>query len=282
MRPHASGRFTPPAGQSCYHLQPIRSRVMPDEKARSASQALHDSHTPEAIERRLDDGPSHSYLRDWIYGAIDGAVTTFAVVCGVAGAELSAGIIIILGTANLLADGFSMAVSNFLGTRAEREHQQNMRRDEERQVREVPDGEREEIRQIFARKGFEGEDLERAVTIITSDIARWVDTMLVEEHGITGRVSSAWHAAIATFVAFLLAGSVPLVPYVAFHVLEVDGNAFALSIAMTGVAFFIVGAIKSRVVDQPWLRSGAETLLVGGVAAAVAYAAGALLKNVVA
>jgi VIT1/CCC1 family predicted Fe2+/Mn2+ transporter len=247
--------------------------------AQAVHESLRDTHTPEAIGRRLDEGPSNSYLRDWIYGAIDGAVTTFAVVCGVAGAELAAGIIIILGTANLFADGFSMAVSNFLGTRAEREHEAKARKNEELHVRLIPDGEREEIRQIFARKGFEGEDLDRAVEIITADLSQWVDTMLVEEHGITSHAPSAWHAATATFVAFLLAGSVPLLPYIADAIIDVPGDPFALSVGMTGVAFFIVGSIKSRIVDQPWLRSGLETLLVGGIAAVVAFAAGAILKN---
>ncbi len=76
-------------------------------------------HTPAAIRRRLEARPSQDYLKDSIYGAIDGAVTTFAVVSSVAGAGLSSGIVIILGLANLLADGFSMASGNFLGTRAE-------------------------------------------------------------------------------------------------------------------------------------------------------------------
>ena len=87
------------------------------------SSAKHDriraEHTSAAIRERLHLGPDHSYLRDFIYGAVDGIVTTFAVVAGVAGAQLSAGIVIVLGVANLLGDGFSMAVSNYLGTRAD-------------------------------------------------------------------------------------------------------------------------------------------------------------------
>ena len=87
---------------------------------------LRDSHTPEAVAVRLNGGPGHGYLKDFIYGAIDGAVTTFAVVSGVAGAGLPSSVIIILGLANLLADGFSMAVSNYLGTKAELEHKEKI------------------------------------------------------------------------------------------------------------------------------------------------------------
>ena len=78
-------------------------------------------HSPAAIRRRLQDGPGHSYLRDFVFGAVDGTVTTFAVVSGAAGAGLPAGVVIVLGMANLLGDGFSMAVGNFLGTRADQQ-----------------------------------------------------------------------------------------------------------------------------------------------------------------
>ena len=80
---------------------------------------LQADHTPAATENRLAGPTRHSYLRDFIYGAIDGAVTTFAVVCGVEGARLSVGVVVVLGVANLIADGFSMAASNYLGTRAD-------------------------------------------------------------------------------------------------------------------------------------------------------------------
>jgi VIT1/CCC1 family predicted Fe2+/Mn2+ transporter len=242
---------------------------------------LHDSHTDQAIRRRLDQGPEHTYLRDWIYGAIDGAVTTFAVVCGVAGAGLPDRVIIILGMANLAADGFSMAASNFLGTRAEGQERDAARHAEEMQVRVIPDREREEIRQIFARKGFEGADLEHAVTIITSDVGRWVETMLVEEHGMTARTPAPWRAAMATFIAFVVVGALPLVPYLSAAALGLaTGRVFTWSVVLTGVAFFAVGALKTRFVPQSWLRSGLETLAIGGLAAGLAFAAGILLKGV--
>lgn len=105
-------------------------------------------HSPAAIRARLSAGPGHSYLRDWVYGGIDGAVTTFAVVSGVVGAQLAPGVILVLGAANLLGDGFSMAASNFLGTKAEREDFERLATIENRHVDIYPDGEREEVRQI--------------------------------------------------------------------------------------------------------------------------------------
>src|SRR6185436_2746023 len=101
---------------------------------------LEHEHTAEAIAARLASS-KHNYIRDFIYGGIDGAVTTFAVVSGVAGAELSTGIILVLGFANLIADGFSMAASNFLATRAEEQLRKKARLKEEQEIDLYPEGE---------------------------------------------------------------------------------------------------------------------------------------------
>ncbi|MFG0331007.1 MAG: VIT1/CCC1 transporter family protein [Phycisphaerales bacterium] len=241
---------------------------------------LKASHTPAAIRTRLRRGPEHSYLKDFIYGAIDGAVTTFAVVAGVAGAALPAAIVIVLGLANLIADGFSMAVSNYLGTRAEDQFAARVRRSEERHIRVIPEGEREEIRQIFAAKGFTGDDLERAVDIITADVDRWVDTMLQEEWGLSLAGPSAVKAAAATFSAFVVVGFLPLLPFALNALFEnLLVHPFGWSVVLTGVAFFVVGAAKSAYVDRRWLRSGLETLLVGGAAASLAFLIGRALRD---
>lgn len=246
-----------------------------------SAEGLQKSHTPEAIRRRLESKPAHSYLRDFVYGAIDGIVTTFAVVAGVAGAKLSMGIVIILGMANLVGDGFSMAVGNFLATRTEKQQKRKARRMEEEHIAEIPEGEKEEIRQIFLRKGFIGKDLDRAVEIITSDERLWVETMLKEELGMTLGGPSPVRAGISTFIAFVLFGFLPLLAFVAayFYPAAIK-DPFLASSLMTGVAFFCVGAFKSRFVDEKWVWSGLETLLVGGSAAALAYLAGFFLKGI--
>ena len=252
----------------------------PDD-ASTAAKALAREHTPPAVRKRLSDTPSPSYLQDFIYGAVDGAVTTFAVVAGVEGASLDEKVVIILGGANLIADGFSMAVSNFLGSRAERQQRERARRDEELQIRVFPEGEREEIRQIFAAKGFEGHDLERVVEVITSDRELWTETMMTEELGFGSRVPNEYRAASATLAAFLTIGFLPLTVFVYDLVAPGDvEDPFLWSAIMTGVAFFVVGAMKSRFVDQSWWRSALETLVVGGLAAVLAYAAGAFLQSV--
>jgi VIT1/CCC1 family predicted Fe2+/Mn2+ transporter len=250
--------------------------------SRSSPAEMESRHSPAAIRERLAAGPEHSHLRDFLYGAIDGVVTTFAVVSGAAGAGLSGGIVIVLGLANLLADGFSMAVGNFLGTRAERELLDRARRTEEEHIAEYPDGEREEIRQIFQAKGFSGHDLEKAVAVITADRQRWIDTMLQEEYGFSLKEISPWRAALVTFSAFVLLGALPLLPFV-LQMLSGDAlsSPYLVSAVLTAASFFVVGAVKARLVAHRWSRGGFETLAMGCAAAMLAYVTGLLLRQLI-
>lgn len=235
---------------------------------------LEHGHSPDAIAKRFARGARHNYLRDFVYGGVDGSVTTFAVVAGTVGADLPSHIVLILGAANLAADGFSMAASNFLATRAEADDQRRIAGIEAKHIDLAPEGEREEVRQIFASKGFEGEDLENIVRIITSNRERWIETMLANEYGLPSTIRSEWTAAASTFAAFVACGIVPMAPFLAE-----TANRFLYSSILTGLVFFIIGSVKSRWSTAAWWRSGLETLGIGGVAASLAYIAGFLLKE---
>jgi VIT1/CCC1 family predicted Fe2+/Mn2+ transporter len=251
-------------------------------RARGDLSALVDEHAPGAIAERLRAGPRASYLRDFVYGAIDGTVTTLAVVAGVAGAGLRPAVAVVLGLANLLADGFSMATGNFLATRSEEQRRRRVRREEERHVELVPAGEREELRQLLAARGLEGELLERVVDVIAADREAWIDLMMEQEHGFARSSATALRAATVTFAAFVTVGAVPLGSYVVDLLPNVSvASPFGWSVGLTALAFTVVGALKGVVVEQPWWRSGAETLVLGGVAAALAFGVGAALGTLV-
>jgi len=221
-----------------------------------------------------------SYLSDFVYGGIDGSVTTFAVVAGVVGASLSPSIVLILGFANLFADGFSMAVGNYLSTKSKREYIEKIRKAEEVSVRRIPGEEREEIREIFKEKGFSGRQLEDAVKIITGNKKIWVDTMMKDGFGMLEEEKSPIRGALVTFIAFNLIGFIPLLAYVLSYLfLYLREQTFLLSIIFTSCAFFIVGSVKGKIVDKKWYLSGLETLLIGGTAAAIAFLVGFFLKG---
>ena len=174
---------------------------------------------PPAHEPTTLRGFFRHYLADLVYGANDGVITTFAVVAGVAGAALSPRIVLILGVANLVADGFSMGASNFLSIRSEE-----------------------------SAREAEGRDVAEPFPV---------------RHG------------LATFGAFLVAGSVPLVAYL----VPTGGNRFAVATALTLATLFAVGASRSFISRKSWWRSGLEMLAIGAAAAAVAYGLGAYLAT---
>lgn len=229
------------------------------------------SHAPTAIADRLAAGGKSGPLKDLVYGAIDGTVTTFAIVAGVEGAGLSHGVIVALGIANILADGFSMAAANYSGTKAELDDRKRIVHIEEDHIQNHREGELEELRQILAQRGLSGEVLGAAVEAISAQKDKWLNLMLTDEYGLTKDEPHPMRAALATFGAFLVAGSVPLLPFV-FG----TPDAFRTSVILTLVTFFTIGTAKSRWSLSPWWRSGAETLFIGAVAAAIAYGVGSL------
>lgn len=235
--------------------------------------ALHHAHDPKSIQERIRC-QSKSILRDFVYGAIDGAVTTFAIVAGVAGANLESRTVLILGLANVLADGFSMAASNYLATKSELEEKNLITQYEEEQIEINPEGEAEEVRQIFINKGIKGETLHNVVEQVTANKKTWVKLMLTEEYGHTILEQSPLKAGLVTFTSFAIFGLIPLVPYM----LNVN-ESFFWSTIFTGIAFFSAGAAKNQWTQQSFWRSGCETLFIGSLAAILAYYAGAILSH---
>ena len=265
----------------------LRSKMRSNSKVENspARSGLEHSHEPTAIRARLNKPVRKSYLRDAIYGSIDGAVTTFAVVSGVSGAGLPASIVIVLGVANLVGDGFSMAAGNFLGTRAENQRRDRLETIEKKHIEQCPEGETEEIRQILRADGYSGDLLEQTISHVVADQKRWIKTMLEHEYGVSGERLSPVPAALTTFVSFLVVGTLPLLPFVGMLLVPgnestMDSTPFMISSAITAIAFLIVGAIKSKFAEQYWLWSALETLGVGAIAAGLAYGCGYALNQV--
>lgn len=257
------------------------------EKARKAyaEQNLEEvkrAHTKEAIEKEHKEKhqtEKGKYIGDMVYGALDGIITTFSVVAGAAGATLSMGVVLIMGFANLLGDGLSMGVGNYLSTKSELDYAKKERMREGWEVDHIPAGEREEIRTIMADWGFRGKDLKRATDIITSDKNRWVDMMMEKELGISEVEKNPLEVFVITFLAFLGFGLIPLLSYLlTITTPAFRGFEFGTAILLTLVSTFTLGALRTLVIQKKWWKAGIEMMLLGGGTALVAYYVGEALS----
>lgn len=237
---------------------------------------LESDHQKDSIKRRLRSKKPYSYVGDSVLGGIDGCVTTFAVVAGAVGGELPNYVIIIMGFANLIADGFSMAVSNFLRAKSEQDVVQEAIQIEEYHIQKIPEGEKQEIRQIFENKGFKGETLENVVQGITNNHQLWVNTMLTDEYGLQIKGPNPFKAGTITFLSFICFGLVPLIPFLFYQSIT---NQFITSILITIVAFFLIGIARGVVLRRHPIRSGLITVLTGGGAATLAFIVGVFLSR---
>ena len=165
----------------------------------------HVLHAKTGIFKRFE-----TYLGEFVYGGIDGCVTTFAVVAGSVGAGLESSVIIILGFANLLADGFAMSIGAYLSTKSEKDNYQKHKQVEYWEVENLPDAERQEIHEVYSAKGFKGELLEQVVDVITSNKEVWVDTMMKEELEMQEEDRSPIWIGTTTYISFITIGLIPV------------------------------------------------------------------------
>lgn len=222
------------------------------------------------------------YLGEFVFGGIDGCVTTFAVVAGAAGAELGSDVILILGFANLFADGFAMSVGSYLSAKAEKENYEKHKKHEYWEVENYREKEIEEVREIYQAKGFEGELLEQIIAVITADKDRWVDVMMKEELHMYDNGKEPLRSGLMTFVSFIIVGFIPILVYVADYSfnLAMGQKAFIWSASLTGLGFILIGYLKSIVNHTSKKKGIAETLVLGTIAALVAYFLGDFLEGV--
>ncbi len=240
------------------------------------SNDLESEHKKGTIRKRLRYRRAYNYVGDSVLGGIDGCVTTFAVVAGAFGAHFPGYVIIIMGFANLIADGFSMAVSNFLRAKSERDQVQETKETEEFHINNIPEGEREEVRQIFRNKGLQGEILENVVRAITKDRQLWINTMLTEEYGLQLEGPNTIKAGVVTFISFITVGLLPLIPFLFY---QTTTNQFITSVLITVVTFFLVGIARGVVLGHQPIRSGIISVVSGSGAASLAFVVGVLLRR---
>lgn len=223
---------------------------------------------------------SNKYLPEFIYGGMDGSVTTFAVVAGATGAHFPPNVIIILGLANLLADGLSMSIGSYLSSKSEKEHYQKNKLSEYWSIENKPEEEINEIRKIYQRKGFEGEILDEIVKVITSSKHLWVDEMMKDELKMIESSKNPFNKGLATYFSFIAVGLIPLLVYlVDLFFPGIILPLFFISCLLTFCAFIFIGYLKAYLNHFNKIKGVFETLFLGVIAASVSFLAGSFLES---
>jgi len=227
---------------------------------------LHDHHDPHRHESRLSDV---------ILGGQDGLVNVLGVILGVAAATQDVRIVIAAGLAATFAESISMGAVAYTSTVADDDLYLSEREREYRHIHLAPDVEIEEIRDIYRKKGFEGETLDQIVEVITSNPDVWVNVMMSEELQLTPpEKSKAVRSAIIVGLSALLGSLIPLFPFFFWSV----GPSIWISIVVAALTLFIVGVYKARVTVGKPFRSGVQMAVIGTVSALAGYAVGLIFK----
>lgn len=223
-------------------------------------------------------GKIQEFMKQIIYGGNDGIVTTFAIVAGFAGAGMEGtaqigGIAVLLfGIANLLADATAMGLGEFLSARSEQDVYKATRDKELYEIRTNIEMERAEMYEILGDRGFKNEDIAKLVEVFEKHPEFMADFMMQYEIGMSDPSDeNPILNGLATFIAFLIFGVVPLIPY---FLLEPGRTTFNLSVLATGGALVALGLIRWRVTNESMFRCVGETVLVGGICAVVAFGVG--------
>jgi VIT1/CCC1 family predicted Fe2+/Mn2+ transporter len=211
-----------------------------------------------------------SRLRDVILGWQDGLVNVLGVILGVAAATTATKFVLIAGLAATFAESISMAAVAYTSLKAQQSHYQKELEREKKEIEEVPDMERKEIKDIYFQKGFRGPLLAQIVKKITSSKKTWLDIMMKEELDLSEEKESASKSALIVGISALIGSLVPLVPFFLLQIQDAIIGSLAVSLAV----LFAIGAIKAKVTVGSWLRSGAEMSVIGMGAALVGYLIG--------
>jgi vacuolar iron transporter family protein len=215
--------------------------------------------------------PQGRFIREVMFGVNDGLVSTIGFVAGATGALMQTRLVLLAGIASVVAGSLSMGIGAYLASKSQREFFESEKAREHREIEEVPEDERKEIRDIFDQMGFLKDEVEMLVRRITSNKDLWVRFMMREELGILEETVNPFVIGILMSVAFVLGSIPPLLPYLW---MAEPLSALKTAVIVSLLALFIVGVAKTALTKRPWLQSGVEVMLLGSLAAGLGFAIG--------
>jgi len=221
-----------------------------------------------------------------IFGGLDGILTSFAIVAGAAGGNLSTNVVLILGFSNIFADALAMGVGEFLSSKAENEWILSERKREEWEFENFPDGEIKEMVEIYEERGMSHDDAALVIHTMAKYKDFFVDVMMTQELQLqvpdVNHVKESFREGVVMFCSFAFFGALPLLGYVFFPLAfpqMSETELFLCACCVTGCVLFLLGSIKSAFSSSHWLISGMETLFLGGACASVAFTIGQLMEQ---
>ena len=256
------------------------ARKYHDRKDGEASKAFHEQRAVEVKTNDENHGSSGDIIKSVVLGGLDGIITTFAIVCAVAGSgELGSKVVILMGVANLVADAISMGLGDYLSERAENDYVAKEQAREEWEMENFLEGEISEMADIYVTKGFERDDALDILNKMVQNKQFFLEHMMVEEIGVmpVDPDAAPGKKGAVTFVSFMGFGSVPLVVYISLYNSVSKGTVFSIASSAVAVTLFGLGCLKSKLIQgNLWemASSGLETLGLGGVACATSYLIG--------
>jgi VIT1/CCC1 family predicted Fe2+/Mn2+ transporter len=225
------------------------------------------------IEKHFTAGET---VRDVVIGMADGLTVPFALAAGLTGAIASSHIVITAGFAEIAAGSIAMGLGGYLAARSDAEHYASERKREEEEIVTVPDMEAEEVQEIFKTYGLNATESASVVNALRQRPQDWVDFMMRFELGLEKPVPGrALKSALTIALSYVVGGIIPLSAYL---IIADAHRALNISIAVTLVALLLFGAVKGRFTGAPMLRSGLQTALIGGLAAAAAFGIARLIS----
>ena len=212
------------------------------------------------------------WLRPAVFGAMDGLVSNFALIAGVAGGSDDRQVIILAGLAGLAAGAFSMAAGEYTSVAAQAEHAEAEIAIEREELRTNPHGEERELAALYAAKGLDPQLAAEVARQLHRDPARALDVHAREELGVTlGDLPSPMLAATSSFLSFAVGALIPVLPYL------LGSYALWPAVVMALLGLFLCGAVVTRLTSRPWWYGGLRQLVLGAAAATLTYAFGSLV-----
>jgi VIT1/CCC1 family predicted Fe2+/Mn2+ transporter len=216
-------------------------------------------------------------VRDIVIGMSDGLTVPFALAAGLTGAITASGLIVTAGLAEITAGSIAMGLGGYLAARGDAEHYASEKRREEREVHEIPDDEAREVSELFQKYGLSQDEAAPIVAALRRKPEAWVDFMMAFELGLERpEPRRAFISAVTIAGAYIVGGFIPLLPY---FLVAKSRTALLWSAGVTLIALFVFGVLKGKATGTAPLRSGVQTILIGGIAAATAFGIARIFSN---